>query len=140
MKPLISLFFALVAFSGFSQKSPNDLLDTFFDRFDKSPDKAIEYIFSTNSYIKKNQKGIERIKERLNTSRKLLGEYYGKEIIKIESVGDSYIKYDYMLRYDRQPVKLEIVLYRPDKKWLLYTLQFDDNINDDFRKVNKSDK
>ncbi len=126
----IALLFSLQAMS---QKTPEDILDPFFNTFDQNPDKAIQYIFTTNPYIEKNQDGIERIKERLNTSRKLLGEYYGEELIKLESVGDSFVKYTYMLKYDRQPVKIEIVLYRPNEVWLLYTMQFDDKLTKDFQ-------
>ncbi|MEA3448341.1 MAG: hypothetical protein U9Q98_07830 [Bacteroidota bacterium] len=126
----IALLFSLQAFS---QKTPEDILDPFFDTFEHNPDKAIEYIFTTNPYIKQNQDGIKRIKERLNTSRKLLGEYYGEELIKLQSVADSFVKYTYMLKYDRQPVKIEIVLYRPNDTWLLYTMQFDDKLSEDFK-------
>jgi hypothetical protein len=38
-----------------------------------------------------------------------------------------------MLKYDRQPVKIEIVLYRPNDTWLLYTMQFDDKLSDNFK-------
>jgi hypothetical protein len=135
MKHLFFAVFLLIPVLGMSQETPEDVLEPFFDSFDQSPDQAIEYIFSTNPYINQNQKGIDNIKERLNTSRKLLGEYYGEELTKIQSVGDSFVKYSYMLKYDRQPVKLDIVLYRPNDKWLLYTMQFDDKLNKDFQTI-----
>ncbi len=135
MKQLVFAVLLVIPVLGMSQKTPEDVLEPFFNTFDKSPDQAIEYIFSTNPYIKQNQKGIDNIKERLNTSRKLLGEYYGEELTKIQSVGDSFVKYSYMLKYDRQPVKLDIVLYRPNDKWLLYTMQFDDKLSKDFETI-----
>ncbi|MFO7879883.1 MAG: hypothetical protein ACQES0_01110 [Bacteroidota bacterium] len=132
MKHIIITLLLSIPLISMGQKSPEDILEPFFDSFDKSPDQAIEYIFTTNPYINKNQEGIDRIKERLNTSRKLLGEYYGEELIRKENVGDSFVRYSYMLKYDRQPVKIEIILYRPDETWLLYTMQFDDKLSKDF--------
>ncbi len=119
----------------YAQESPEDILDPFFNAFKEDPDNAIDFIFGTNPYIEQNQQGIERLKERFNTSRKLLGNYYGEEIVKIQSAGDSFVRYIYMLKYDRQPVKLEIILYRPNKEWVLYTMQFKDNIYDDFEDI-----
>lgn len=118
-----------------AQDNPEDILEPFFDAFEQNPDDAIDYIFRSNSYIEQNQQGIERLKERFNTSRKLLGNYYGEEIVKIETAGDSFIRYIYMLKYERQPVKLEILLYKPNDKWVLYTMQFRDNIYEDFEEI-----
>jgi hypothetical protein len=139
MKYLIFSLILLLSLPALSQKNPEDILDPFFDTFEHSPDKAITYIFTTNPYIKQNQDGIDRIKERLNTSRKLLGEYYGEELTKLQSIGDSFVKYTYMLKYDRQPVKIEIVLYRPNEIWTLYTMQFDDKLSKDFEIIEIAD-
>lgn len=127
----------LLCFPGmlFAQKTPEDILQPFFNTFAQSPDKAIDYIFATNPYINQHQKGIEKIKERLNTSRKLLGDYYGQELISLQHVGDSFLRYNYMLKYDRQPVEIEILLYRPNDVWMLYTLQFHDKLMDNFTPV-----
>ena len=135
MKKLLILFALLSPVCLIAQESPEDILEPFFDAFEVNPDDAIDYIFSTNPYIEQNQQGIDRLKERFNTSRKLLGNYYGEEIIKIQSAGDSFIRYIYMLKYDRQPVKLEIILYRANEKWMLYTMQFRDNLYDDFEDI-----
>ncbi|MGM0649164.1 MAG: hypothetical protein ACQES1_01515 [Bacteroidota bacterium] len=139
MRFAIIILVIFMGLPGFSQKTPEDILEPFFNTFDKNPDEAIEYIFTTNPYIEQNQDGIDRIKERLNTSRKLLGEYYGEELINLQSVGDSFTKYTYMLKYDRQPVKIEIILYRPDDVWVLYTMQFDDKLTKDFETLDIKD-
>jgi hypothetical protein len=129
-----TIFLACLVFSlnVLSQETPEDILTPFFKQFETNPDDAIDYIFSTNPYINKNQQGIEQLKERFNTSRKLLGDYFGYEIIEKDYIGESFSRYMFMLKYHRQPVKLEIILYRPDQNWLLYTMQFKDNILENF--------
>jgi hypothetical protein len=135
MKKLLIVLLLFSPWGLIAQENPEDILQPFFNAFQEDPDNAIDYIFSTNPYIDQNQQGIERLKERFNTSRKLLGNYYGEEIMKIQTAGDSFIRYIYMLKYDRQPVKLEILLYKPNDTWLLYTMQFRDNIYEDFEDV-----
>lgn len=137
MKILIYIIVLFTPIVLVAQETPEDILDPFFSSFVVSPDKAIDYIFSTNEYIDQNQQGIAHLKERFNTSRKLLGDYYGNEIIKIQNIGDSFTRYTYMLKYDRQPVKLEILLYRPNKTWMLYTMQFKDKLQEDFDSITK---
>jgi len=105
MKKLI-IIVALVGFAGLpalhAQQNAEDIIDVFFDTFKVDMNKAIDYLFSTNELIAPNQDGIRSIKERLEVSRKLLGNYYGYELMKLEYAGDSYRRYTYMLRYDRQ--------------------------------------
>ncbi len=118
-----------------AQKNPEDILDVFFDTFKTDMNKAIDYLFSTNELIAPNQEGIKSIKERLDVSRKLLGNYYGHELMKLEHAGDSYLRYTFLLRYDRQPVKIIIVLYKPNETWKVQNLNFEDKMDDAFSPV-----
>ncbi|HQP04735.1 MAG: hypothetical protein KBB11_07910 [Bacteroidales bacterium] len=129
---ILAISFSVIPQTSFSQNNPEDILDVFFDTFKTDMNKAIDYLFSTNELIAPNQEGIKSIKERLEVSRKLLGNYYGQELISLEKAGDSYLRYTYMLRYDRQPVKIIIVMYRPDTKWKVQNLNFEDKMDDSF--------
>lgn len=129
---ILAICFSVIPQISFSQNNPEDILDVFFDTFKTDMNKAIDYLFSTNELIAPNQEGIKSIKERLEVSRKLLGNYYGQELISLEKAGDSYLRYTYMLRYDRQPVKIIIVMYRPDTKWKVQNLNFEDKMDDSF--------
>lgn len=131
------LLFGCIAFAAEShaQQNPEDILDPFFDTFKNDMNKAIDYLFSTNELIEGNQEGIETVKERLEMSRKLLGNYYGHELIKLEEAGESYLRYTFSLKYDRQPVKIIIVLYKPNDKWKVQNLNFDDKVENDFREL-----
>jgi hypothetical protein len=97
--------------------------------------KAIDYLFSTNELIAGNQDGIKSLKERLDMSRKLLGNYYGQELIKVEEAGESYLRYTFSLKYDRQPIKMIIVLYKPNDHWKVQNVDFDDKVEKDFREL-----
>jgi hypothetical protein len=33
--------------------------------------------------------------------------------------------------FERQPVRLEFVFYRPKDKWIIYSYSFDDNIDEE---------
>lgn len=115
-----------------AQATPEELMNNFFELFDKDLDNAIDYLFSTNNLIDPRQPGIQSIKEKFDISRKMLGNYYGYEIVSRYYAGDSYVKYIYSLKYERQPVKFIVILYKPDKKWKVQNVNFHDDISTEF--------
>jgi len=116
-----------------AQSSPEEITEVFFSIFEEDIGAAVDYLFSTNNLIDPNQPGIKAIKEKMDLSRKILGNYYGYELVNIYYAGDSYRKYIYSIKYERQPVKMTIIYYRPDKKWKVQSLNFQDDIDTEFK-------
>ena len=116
-----------------AQATPEELMEPFFAIFAEDVNQAIDYLFESNPLIDGNQDGIKSIKERLELSRKLLGNYHGHEIVNIYHAGDSYAKYVYSLKYERQPVKFELVLYKAKNTWKVQNINFQDDIDTEFR-------
>lgn len=138
MKKIIFAFLVIFASLTIStnlkaQSTPEELMEAFFTIFNEDVNLAIDHLFATNPMIDPSQQGIKSIKERLELSRKLLGNYHGYEIIDVYQAGDSYRKYVYSLKYERQPVKFIVVLYKPDQKWKVQNINFQDDIDTEFK-------
>lgn len=118
-----------------AQATPEELMEGFFAIFNEDVNKAVDYLFATNQMIDPSQPGIKSIKERLELSRKLLGNYFGYELVDIYVAGDSYRKYIYSLKYERQPVRLIVVLYRPENSWKIQNINFQDDLDLDFKRM-----
>ncbi|MDD4150655.1 MAG: hypothetical protein PHE33_11590, partial [Bacteroidales bacterium] len=83
---ILIIITGLIAFSNNkleAQATADELMDGFFTIFDEDVNQAIDYLFATNPLIDNKQAGIKAIKERLELSRKLLGNFYGWEIVSI---------------------------------------------------------
>jgi len=138
MKKTIILFVAVLSLSLITsnnvnaQSTPEELMDAFFIIFNEYINQAVDYLFATNDMIDPSQPGIQSIKERLELSRKMLGNYSGYEIVNKYQAGESYVKYIYSLKYERQPVKLIVVLYKPKDKWKVQNINFQDDIDTEF--------
>jgi len=138
MKKTIILFVAVLSLSLITsnnvkaQSTPEELMDAFFIIFNEDINQAVDYLFATNDMIDPSQPGIQSIKERLELSRKMLGNYSGYEIVNKYQAGESYVKYIYSLKYERQPVKLIVVLYKPKDKWKVQNINFQDDIDTEF--------
>lgn len=131
----LSLLFINLRTVLFAQDSPEEIMEYFFQIFIDDSNKAIDYIFSTNSQIDINQPGIKSIKEGMETQRKLLGNYYGYDLVSKYYVGSVYAKYNYLFKYERQPVKVVIIFYKPDNKWKTQSLNIVADIESDYIRV-----
>jgi len=105
------------------------VIDRFFTAYkNDGPEKAIDYIFSTNPYLESNTDQVTTIKLKLATAVAVIGDYYGYDPVLVKELGPSMAVGTYMVRYKRQPLFFTFILYKPDKIWQIQTLRFDDKI------------
>jgi len=121
-----------------AQSTTEEITSEFFKTYDKSPQKAVDYVFGTNKWmIDRNKDGIENVKSQLTNFLGLVGDYYGYEKITEKSVGKSFKLISYMIKYDRQPMRFTFVFYKPKDKWQVQNFQFDDNLDDELEESGK---
>ena len=121
-----------------AQTTTEEITTEFFKTFEKSPQKAVDYVFGTNKWMMdRNKDGIENVKTQLTSFLGLVGDYYGYEKITEKSVGESYKLVSYMIKYDRQPVRFTFVFYKPKDKWQVQNFQYDDNLDDELEESGK---
>ena len=118
-----------------AQNTPEDIMSKFFVMFNSDVNQAIDYLFSTNEWLESNKDGTTAMKEKFEASRKLLGNFNGYELAGKYYLGESYAKYVYVLKYDRQPVEFVVTMYRPDKVWKLQNMNFHSDFEKDMIKV-----
>jgi len=138
MKPFRFLLFAFVISFSFckAQPTPEALIDTFFTYYKNTGiEKAIDFVFGTNKYMKQSQEVIDNIKLRFNKATPQLGPYYGYELFIKREAGSSYVFLSYLMKYERQPIQISFILYKPDEKWQIQNLRFDDKLDDELDKL-----
>ncbi len=127
---LLSLAFLLICMilSSKSMAQTNEsLADSFFKDFkEKKYDIAIKNLFKTNKFLEKSD--FSKIVAKFKAYDDILGKYKGKEIIKSKKVGKSVITNIYMLRYERQPVRLLLTFYKSENKWMIFNLNIADKL------------
>ena len=121
-----------------AQTTTEEITKEFFSTFERSPLKAVDYVFGTNSWmVERNKDGIENVKTQLTSFLGLVGDYYGYEKITEKSIGKSYKLVSYMLKYDRQPIRFTFVFYKPKDKWQVQNFKYDDNLDDELKESGK---
>jgi len=116
-----------------AQEKPEIIIEQFFYIFQNiSCDSAINYVFSTNKWMDVNLSLVDDIKKNLKRVTSVLGPYYGYEVITKKYVGTCFVTMDYLLKYDKLPIKFSFILYKPNMKWQIHNVNFTDKFEKDF--------
>lgn len=134
----IFLMMTLSISSLHAQTSIQEITQTFFRKYEQSPEEATSYAFGTNQWIAdKNKAGIESVKNKLMNAIKLVGNYNGYEKITEKGIGKSYKLISYLIKYDRQPIRFTFLFYKPKDTWRVQNFRFDDDLSDELREAAK---
>jgi len=132
MKRTLCITFLLaISISGYSQVTPDDIVKRFFETFQSNTDKALDDIYATNSWITEMRDAINSLKKTVKTYPAEMGKYYGSDFITKQKCTERFVLYSYLARYDRQPMKVVFEFYKPNDKWIIYSLNFSADIDDD---------
>lgn len=122
-----------------AQDDPQKIIDQFFTLYKtKGANEAVDYIFSNNKWIVEESKDqIETVKFKLNGTLKLLGKYYGFDLVNKKTIGEHMALYTFMVRYDRQPLRFSLLFYKPSNEWTLYNFSYDDGFGEELKEAAK---
>lgn len=127
---LAPLFF--LSHYAYSQDTPETLVTGFFKEYSKAPSKAVENLYSTNTWVLRNRDAVEQIKSEINKlTPEYVGQYYGYEFIVKKQIAGNFVLQSYLVRYDRQPLRFTFEFYKANDKWFLYSFKFDSNLDDE---------
>lgn len=122
-----------------AQEKPEDITEHFFKLYvEQSSDTAIGYIFANNKWMNNYKAYIDNLKMQTKEFIAKIGQYYGYELIEKVVYSENYMLFNYMLRYDRQPIKISFILYKPNQTWQIQNLKLDEKLEDDIEQ--KSEK
>ncbi|MCK9611721.1 MAG: hypothetical protein PHR81_12615 [Bacteroidales bacterium] len=135
---IISFCFVLFVKTAISQENPEIITERFFEIYqEQSTDDAVDYVFATNKWLNSDRTVQENIKIQLKKGIAMIGQFYGYELIEKKVLSESYVMLNYMLKYDRQPIKFTFILYKPNTIWQIQNLKFDDRLEDDIESMKK---
>lgn len=137
MKNIIFLFSLIVLTSSTiqAQKTSEEVIQEFFQTYKINSSDAIDIAFQHNKWMQEQEKEIFNLKYQLGETIKLLGEYLGYEKIEEISLGESLKKLTFIVKYERQPLRFILNLYKPKNDWGIQDLYFDGVFAENFNKV-----
>lgn len=107
---------------------PDDIITTFFIKYEKDNMEALNYLFESNKWMNESNEQVDNLKSQLVRTTQLLGEYYGYELLVKKKINQLEL-HTYFIKYDRQPLRFSILFYKPNKEWRLQNFSFDDKLD-----------
>jgi hypothetical protein len=77
---------------------------------------------------------VQNVKSQLQNLTSLVGEFHSKVKLGEEHIAERLYHISYLALYERQPVRLEFVFYKPKENWVIYSFSFDDEIDEELEK------
>ncbi len=122
----------------FAQSSPEQLIDRFFETYEKDAGKAVKELYGTNKWSERSKDNIDKIIGTVNgLTEDYMGKYYGQELITTKKFAESFILYSYLVKYDRQPLRFIFKFYKPNDQWVLYAYSLDDQLDSEIQEAAK---
>jgi hypothetical protein len=135
---ILIAFFSAKIDTVFAQDRPELITEHFFDLFQvKGSDAAFDYAWSTNKWLSSDTTSTKEKKNQFKKGIALLGQYFGYEMITKVNLTESYTLMNYMLKFDRQPLKITFILYKPYQSWQILEMKFDVKLDDDIESMIK---
>ncbi|TRX50874.1 hypothetical protein FNH22_24795 [Fulvivirga sp. M361] len=132
-------FFVLFICSCTSTDDLNPIVDQFLTKYEnEGSDSAINYLFSTNKSIGKEQ--IIEVKTSLSKVLDQLGKYHGYDLLTSKKVDNTLQQYSFLMKYDLQPIRFKITLYNPKNEWRVQNFQYDSEIIDELEQASTLSK
>lgn len=117
---------AFIAFGCQSNDQSDLIVNSFFKKYEhENINSAIDYLFSTNKWMKESEEEVEKIKKGLNDFTIRMGKYYGYELVSCKNLNDNLKQYTFQLRYDLQPLRFKIFFYKPNDEWRVQNFEYD---------------
>ena len=127
MKYLLALLTLCLSASAFADDGYDTEIEKFFSLYEKGEiNRAIDSIYSTNRWIDSSSDAVMNVKGQFSSMSQVVGAYLGKERVGVHSYAERLLLVTYLVLYERQPIRLEFMFYRPKNAWIIYRFSFDD--------------
>jgi len=112
-------------------KTPAEFSKEFFDLYSTKPMDAIDYIFAQQKVTRDMKNDIVDIKRNLKMTIAEIGNYDGYELITEKDVNNTLRLMSYIVKYDKSPIRITLIYYKPKDVWSFYTFQYNTNLENE---------
>ena len=138
MRTLTFLLGLSLAFTSLAQATPDEQIRAFFATFSAGKvDEAIDELYRANQWMSRKSEDLDNLKRQLKGSIALMGDYRGyAQLGTMDVIGDL-VLHDFMVKYDRQPLRFRFMFYRADRTWMIYSFSFEDSLDEELKEAIK---
>jgi hypothetical protein len=130
----------MFAYAGFSQISPEKVVEEFWNNYEtKTASEALDQLYKGSPWIERAKSDIEDLKTKFEGLPNIVGKYHGREMLVKKTLANCYVSFVYMVKYDRQPMRVQFNFYKPDREWKLHGFIYDFDMTSEFEEYVKQE-
>ncbi|MBK8328616.1 MAG: hypothetical protein IPL09_03875 [Bacteroidetes bacterium] len=131
-KLFLSIALIFISLFAFSQNSPEQITDKFFqDIVKETPDKTIDNLYLNMPWASNIKTELDKLKTQFTSLQTYFGKYCGNTFIAKKDIGGVFMIYSYIIRYERQPVRCTFKFYKPKDVFLVYSFSYDMSLEEE---------
>lgn len=111
---------------------PDEKVKVFFEGYQSNYKEAIIALIKQNSSIP--QESGDNLILSLKDYNTKAGKYFGYEIISRKLLGSTLCVYSVIAKYERLPLRFNLIYYKPNNKWVIQKISFDTDLNEELLK------
>lgn len=134
---LLILLAASTSLPLFAQDEPGKIVEAFFQKYKSDQGAAIDYLYANNEWMQRAGDDIDNLKVQLQNATALLGKYCGYEQIDKRKMGESFVLYSFLVKYQRQPLRFVFEFYKPEDAWKTYGFSYDKDPDTDLENTSR---
>jgi hypothetical protein len=119
-------------------QEPPDVVRIFLECILDDGQGCVKDLYQSGKWLSKDTVAIERVDSelrKLSSSVNLIGQLEGYELIRSRRMGETFWGLVYVLKYERQPIRLTFVYYNSKSSWSLFNFEIDEDIDVTFKKT-----
>ncbi len=136
---VIALTFLILSSSNIlkAQTTTEEFTNEFFTLYKNSVEKA--FVFLTRDILKKEDKQTkENLIRQFVNNVEGEGEYFGNEKIDEKNIGNSLKRLTFIIKHEKNPIRLILIFYKPKDKWELKEFNFDRALINEIKESGKT--
>jgi hypothetical protein len=137
MKRFIQIVLGLIVMASAQNsyaKEPLEFTTEFFKLVEAGKiSEAYDQLFVGSQIPAQKPQAVDMLKRQTSSGLPLYGRVVGLEKIREEKIGNSIIRFVYILKLEMAPTVWEFYFYKPNEKWFLANVKF----NDQFQSIEK---
>jgi len=119
-KALIAILLSVASILSINAQESQKIVEQFFKNYqEKGCESAVQIAAATNIWLQKDSEKVNNWGKRLSQMSNGKGDYCGFEVVETNRTGFSLIEYVCLVKHEKAPFKISIIVYKPKDKWQL---------------------
>ena len=125
---LLAIFSSLPLLAQSQKQAPSyeQMSDRFFELLQSNKaEQGVDYLMASNPNTLRIEDQVAQLRTQFGSLHGLMGDNVSHTLLVEKKITDRYVYQHYFVAYERQPISVRIIYYKPKDVWECYSLQFD---------------